>query len=211
MAENVGRAGHRALESLTIVLLGLAAIATAWSTFQAAHWRSEQALAGNRSTAARVEANRAAGIANRQVQTDLTAFEQWLDAYASGDAERSAFFYRRFRREFRPAVRAWIATKPLTNAEAPTTPFEMPQYSSRARAEADTLEARGTAEAASAQENVRRADRYALAVVLFATSLFFAGVSTRLADARSRAVVLAMGWVLFAGALAWMATFPITI
>ena len=68
------------------MLLGLAAIATAWATFQAAHWRSEQALAGNRSTAARVEANRAAGVANRQVEIDVTTFEQWVDAYAGGDS-----------------------------------------------------------------------------------------------------------------------------
>ena len=78
-------------KSLTVVLLGLAAIATAWATFQAAHWRSEQALAGNRSTAARVEANRAAGVANRLGEIDVTTFEQWVDAYAGGDSGLAAF------------------------------------------------------------------------------------------------------------------------
>ena len=51
--------GSTGSTSLSTLLLTLAAVATAWATYQAAHWRSEQGLAGNRSTAARVEANRA--------------------------------------------------------------------------------------------------------------------------------------------------------
>jgi hypothetical protein len=113
VAENDGRAGHRALESLTIVLLGLAAIATAWSTFQATHWRSEQALAGNRSTAARVEASRAAGDREPSGPDGLTAFEKWLDAYASGDAERSAFVLAMGWVLFAGPL-AWMATFPIT-------------------------------------------------------------------------------------------------
>jgi hypothetical protein len=45
-------------------------------------------------------------------------------------------------------------------------------------------------------------------VVLFATSLFFAGISTRLRAEQSRAIGLGIGCVLFLGALAWIVTFP---
>ncbi len=189
----------------------LAAIATAWATYQAAHWRSEQALAGNRSTAARVQANRAASVANRQIQVDVATFIQWVDAYATGNTKLADFYFRRFRDEFRPAVTAWIATKPLTNPKAPLTPFVLPQYSSAAQDEADALEAKGARSRSISQANVKRADRYALAVVLFATSLFFAGISARLANDGSREVVLGMGWALFLGAVIWMATFPIDV
>lgn len=48
-----------------------------------------------------------------------------------------------------------------------------------------------------------------MCVVLFATALFFAGISTRLRSEGSRTVVLVMGWLAFLGALGWMATFPI--
>ena len=174
------------------MLLGLAAIATAWATFQAAHWRSEQALAGNRSTAARVEANRAAGVANRQVEIDVTTSSNGSTPTPAAIPPRCTVF-RRFRPEFRPAVTAWIATKPLTNTNAPLTPFDMPQYRSAATEEADALEEKGNVEARASQRNVQRADRYALAVVLFATSLFFAGISGRLSDELSRRAVLVMG------------------
>ncbi len=190
------------------VLLALAAVATAWATYQGAHWRSEQGLAGNRSTVARVQENRVAAVANREIQNDALTFTQWVDAYSTGNAELATFYFRRFRPEFRPAVTAWIATKPLVNPKAPLTPFAMPQYRSAALAKADRLEAAGAAASLVAQANVDRADRYTLCVVLFATSLFFAGISTRLGTDRTRLAVLAMGWFMFLGTLAWMLTFP---
>ena len=199
------------LELLTTVLLALAAVATAWATYQQAHWRSEQALAGNRSTAARVQANRASGVANRQIQIDALTFTQWVDAYSAGETKLAAFYFRRFRPEFRPAVTAWIATKPLSNPRAPLTPFAMPQYRSAALDEADRLEANGGVEAKVAQAHVSRADRYTLCVVLFAMSLFFAGISTRLRTEASRAAILGVGWATFLGTIVWMATFPVSL
>jgi len=210
VAEPASRATHW-IDLLSTVLLALAAVATAWATYQAAHWRSEQGLAGNRSTAARVQANRVAGIANRQIVIDVETFTQWADAYASGDTRLADFYFRRFRPEFKPAVVAWIATKPLKNPHAPLTPFTMPQYRSAALAEADRLEAKGAAESKVSQANVKKADRYTLCVVLFAMALFFAGISTRLRTDGTRAAILATGWVLFLVALAWMVTFPASL
>ena len=204
------RTAHWA-DLLATILLSVAAVATAWATYQAAHWRSEQGLAGNRSTAARVQANRASGVANRQIQIDALTFTHWVDAYTHGDTKLATFYFRRFRPEFRPAVNAWAATKPLTNPDAPLTPFSMPQYKSAENAEADRLETKGAAESVTAQADVQRADRYTLCVVLFATALFFAGISTRLRTTGSRIFVLAMGWLLFSSAFLWMITFPLSL
>ena len=131
------------LELVTTLLLALAAVATAWATYQQAHWRSEQGLAGNRSTAARIQATRVAALANRQLQIDALTFTEWVDAYSAGETKLAAFYFDRFRPEFRPAVTAWVATKPLKNPKAPLTPFAMPEYRSAAAAEADRLEAEG--------------------------------------------------------------------
>ena len=147
------RTAHWA-DLLATILLSVAAVATAWATYQAAHWRSEQGLAGNRSTVARVQANRASGIANREIQIDALTFTHWVDAYTHGDKKLAAFYFRRFRPEFRPAVNAWAATKPLTNPGAPLTPFSMPQYTSAQNAKADALEAKGAAESVIAQAEV---------------------------------------------------------
>jgi hypothetical protein len=58
---------------------------------------------------------------------------------------------------------------------------------------------------------IQRADDYALAVVLFAASLFFAGISTRLGSFTTRMVVLGLGYALFLGNLGWIATFPVSL
>lgn len=199
------------VDFLSTLLLTLAAVATAWASYQAAHYRSEQGLAGNRSISARVQANRAAGVANRQIQVDVGTFFQWVDAYQQGDERLAAFYFRRFRPEFRPAVTAWIATKPLLNPKAALTPFAMPQYQSAANTEADTLERKADVAALQSQAHVRRADRYTLCVVMFAMALFFAGISTRLRTQGSRLVALGVGWAAFLGAVIWMVTFPVSV
>ena len=205
-----GRSGHW-IEFLSTLLLACAAVATAWASYQASRWQGQQALAGNRATAARVEANRAAGVANRQIQVDVATFIQWVDAYSAHDTTLAGFYYRRFRPEFRPAVTAWIATSPLENKQAPLTPFAMPEYRSAALAQADRLEAKGDVEAARSKTDVERAGRYILCVVLFAMALFFAGISTRARTERSRTTVLTLGWVVLVAGLAWLATFPVSI
>ena len=70
-----------------------------------------------------------------------------------------------------------------------------------------------TAEAATREAKIdnQRSDNYVLAVVLFASSLFFAGISTKLDAVRSRVTIVALGYTLFVGTLIWLATFPVSI
>ena len=57
----------------------------------------------------------------------------------------------------------------------------------------------------------RNANEYLLAVVMFATALFFAALSGKLRTRVAREVLLGLGGVIFLGTLAWLATFPVTI
>jgi hypothetical protein len=159
----------------------------------------------------RIESTKAAGLADAQTQVDVATFTQWVDAYAQQQTELADFYYKRFRPEFKPAMDAWIATRPLRNPDAPLTPFAMPEYQLEARAEAEQLEAEAEDWSATARTNIQRATNYVLAVVLFAAVLFFAGMSTRLQSLRMRRILLGFGVVLFVGTVAWIATFPISI
>ena len=213
MSEDAPRASFmvRHFELGATVLLALAAVATAWAGYQSARWRGEQARAQSASIAARVESTRAENVANRQGQIDVALFTQWVDAYARDERELEAFYRKRFRPEFQPAFNAWVATRPRKNPDAPLSPFALPEYKLAANAEADKLEARATAFSLRVGDYIQRADNYSLAVVLFATSLFFAGISTRLRSSTPRTVVLACGSVLFLGSLIWVATFPVSL
>ena len=203
--------GHHWIEFATTLLLAAAAVATAWASYQSARWHGKQAEAQSASIAARVESTRAANVANRQANIDVELFVQWTDAFAQGRTELAAFYQTRFRDEFKPAFKAWLATEPLRTPSAPLSPFAMPQYRLAATAEADALEVKASAASEEVKADIQHADNYTLTVVLFATSLFFAGISTRVRDRTSRIVILAMGYILFLGATTWVATFPVTI
>jgi hypothetical protein len=209
-ATRPARADHR-LELAATVLLAMAAVATAWSSYQSSRWHGQQAQTQSASIAARVESTRAADVANRQAQIDVALFTQWVDAYARDESELAAFYRERFREEFTPAFDAWVATRPLRNPDAPLSPFALPEYKLAATAEAAALEERAAAASQNVGTYIQRADNYVLAVVLFAASLFFAGISTRLHARGMRAAILGLGYFLFLGTVIWLATFPIDV
>ena len=198
-------------EVIATVLLALAAVATAWSGYQATRWNGEQAKASSRTNAIRVEAARYQGLAESQTQVDVATFIQWVDAYALDRQELVDFYFKRFRKEFRPAVTAWLATRPLKNPKAPLTPFAMPQYKLAAAAEARRLDAEAEISSATVRRNIQRGSNYVLGVVLFSVSLFFAGMSTKLADRRLRTITLTLGCLVFLGTLIWIASSPVSI
>jgi hypothetical protein len=68
------------LELRATVLLAVATVATAWSGYQATRWNGEQAKAGARASALRIESSKADALANAQTQVDVATFTQWVNA-----------------------------------------------------------------------------------------------------------------------------------
>ena len=131
VAKNPGadaRAGRDWVEVLATIVLTVAAVATAWSSYQATRWNGEGTKASGRVNALRIDAARAQGLAQGQTQVDIAMFFQWVNATAAEDTKLATFYSDRFRSEFRPAFEAWQATDPLTSAAAPPTPFGMDEY-----------------------------------------------------------------------------------
>ena len=207
-------AGHQTdrVEVAAAVLLAVATVATAWSGYQASRWNGEQAKAFSRfaqraSSPPRVRSRERADSDRRG---DVHAVGRRVRAQEQ--TELADFYFARFRPEFQPALDAWIATRPLKNPDAPLTPFAMPEYKLAAReAESEQLELEADAAAAEARTDVQRATNYVLCVVLFAAVLFFAGMSAKLRTRRIQIALLTFGLVLFLGAVAWIATFPVSV
>ncbi len=203
--------GRDRVELAATVLLAIATVATAWSGYQSTRWNGNQVKAGARANALRIASAKAAGLANTQTEIDVATFTQWVNAYAQKQTQLSDFYFKRFRKEFRPAVDAWVATKPLKNPSAPLTPFAMPQYKLDARAEAERLNAEAELSAAQSRRDIQRASNYVLGVVLFASSLFFAGMSTKLTSPRLRVAMLCIGCAVFLLTALWIATSPVDV
>jgi hypothetical protein len=203
--------GRDRVELVATLLLAIATVATAWSGYQSTRWNGEQAKAGGRSNALRIESAKAAGLANAQTQIDVATFTQWVDAYSLKREQLADFYFKRFRTEFKPAVNAWIATRPLKHPAAPPTPFAMPQYKPQARTAAARLERQAEVFAGKVRQDIQRASNYVLGVVLFASALFFAGMSTKLTAPRLRVAMLALGCTVFLLTAVWIATSPVSV
>jgi len=113
--------------------------------------------------------------------------------------------------EFKPAFAAWLETNPFTNPQAPPTPFAMPDYRVKEAAASEQLLAEATRQTKESRKALENADDYLFALVLFATALFFAGISTKIPSLGPREVLLAIGWVVFLGATVWVATLPVSL
>jgi hypothetical protein len=208
--EPAGKQSHH-VELVATVLLAVAAVATAWSTYQSTQWRGDQAVHASRSTAARIESSDASTRAGQLTQIDVAIFTQWVNADLAGNNAQADFYRQRFRDEFQPAFAAWLATNPRTNSAAPKSPFAMPQYQLAESTEANRLDAVATLQSTEGNRAITRSDDYMLAVVLFAISLFFAGISTKLNSERQRQWIVGVGSVIFVVTAIWIATRPISL
>jgi hypothetical protein len=148
------------LALLATLLLALATVCTAWSSYQASRWHGEQALAQSSATSTRLESTRASGLANREVQVDVAVLIQWVDAHAAGDVDLAEFYEARFSDRLRPAFRAWIAQRPFDDPDAESDPFALSEYEVPALDKASELEAQASADGEEARENIQRADNY---------------------------------------------------
>jgi hypothetical protein len=87
----------------------------------------------------------------------------------------------------------------------------MPEYQLAARKQADRLDARAAAFSARVLHDIQRALNYVLVVVLFASALFFAGISTKLTAPKLRIALLSIGSAIFLVTAIWIARSPVSV
>lgn len=198
------------VEVFATVLLALATIASAWSAYQAARWSSQEALRFNEATALRIQSEEADDLADAELDIDVEMFVDYLATLRAGDLQGAEYFESTlFRDEMKAAVKAWRATDPLNNPDAPAVPFEMEEYRNANREESQELEREAQAKVEEAKGSIRNSDFYILFTVLFASVLFFAGISTKFKAPGLRVAVLLMGSVFFIGSFIVLLTQPI--
>lgn len=87
----------------------------------------------------------------------------------------------------------------------------MLEYRLAATADAKRFDRAAAASSEVVQRNIQRSTNYVLGVVLFAVSLFFAGISRKVDAPGSRKALLGIGCVVFVMTAVWIATFPVTV
>lgn len=200
---------ERWFEVVTAVMLGVVAVATAWSGYQAARWSGEQSADYARAGALRVEATRASTLGGQLRLYDLTMVNSWMAAYVEGETELARLFERRFRPEFRPTFQAWLALDPFNNPNAPPGPLFMPQYASSAADDATRLEAEATRAFEHGQQANEQGDAYVLNTVFLAMVLFLTAIADRFAWNLLRAIILAFALAMLMYGLFNLTVYPI--
>jgi hypothetical protein len=185
------------LELATAILLSAATLASAWGAYQATRWGGVQTLSLGHANTFRAESVRASNRALQQSQIDVTAFVAWLQARARGDSTEASVLRARFRREFVPAFEAWLASASTPAAVPPGTPFQQPEYQLASQREADSLAEKSAAAFAETERVNQIGDNFVFAVVLFTSSVFFAGIQTKMSSSGIRLALLGAAFVLF--------------
>jgi hypothetical protein len=197
----------RVVDVASLVLISVAAVLTALCGYQSGRWGGQQARLYSVANADRLRSAIAADRANVLTAIDVAVFLHYLDAVNARDTREAAFLHARFRPEFQTAMRAWLATKPLTNPHAPSSPFVMPQYSLKTRAQADADDELATSNFKAAVEATHHSDDFLLLTVIFAAVSFLAGVSTKLIYPR-HAMLVALGTVALIYGIVRIAALP---
>lgn len=200
------REGESVLAVVAAILLGLAATLTALSAYQAA-LRDGEVLEGYNDAAAKLsDANYYYNQGNQTFSADQALFVEYATA-AQADQLRAAEYMRTLMRpELLEAVDWWQADEEAITPfdDDPDNPYAIVEFG-----EAERLAAESERANDRAQQAGESGDRFELAAVLLALTLFFAGIATLF---RRRfvswsllgvaVVALAVGGVQLAGALA---------
>ena len=185
------------------------AVATAWSGYQAARWDGKQAeLYGISSREHALETQ--ASTRNGQFRLyDATNFSFWLESVARGDHRAEALFRRRFRPEFVPAFRAWLATQAVQEPVRARRPAGDAAVQGRAGPRARRCTARAPRRPSRTAPHAReQGERYIRDTILLATVLFLTALAPRFKVRALRLGLLGVSLALLVVALYFIGTYP---
>src|SRR5436309_4188606 len=122
------RRREEAIEILGVLMLAVAAVATAWGGFQAAKGDGRQSVLYAEAGVTRIQATTVAIAGEQRLASDASTFNEWLAATRANDRVLQAMLVRRFSPEYRTAFAAWQKTAPFTTPSAAPGPGYMPEY-----------------------------------------------------------------------------------
>jgi hypothetical protein len=210
---NVGQSVDAALRYVDIVaavMLAIATVSTAWCAYQATRWGGVQATSFAEASTARVESTRQFNLAIQTLGLDADLFTDWVDAYANGNTELQQFYETNLMRpEFMPYLEEWVASNPLQNVSALRNPLVNQTYQQGLLAESERLRAEAEANFEKATDANQTGDDYILATVMFASVLFFAGISNKFERLRIQGALVALGFAMLVAGIVQIAGLPV--
>jgi hypothetical protein len=192
------------------ILLSFATLSTAWCAYEATRWSGVQAKSFAEASANRIESHRQFNLGLQVLTIDAELFLQWLEAYHQDDNELREFYESNLiRPEFLPYLNEWVASQPLVNPDALRHPLESESYQQTLLVESQRLSDVAEAKFTEATEANQTADDYVLGTVLFASVLFFAGISGKFERVAIRVPLVSLAFIMLVLGVVLIAALPI--
>jgi hypothetical protein len=183
----------RWIDLMAAAIMASATVATAWSAYQSAVWNSQEATHRSQATVAIVRVGKFSNLAMQRTSVHVNLFVQWASAVNEGDTRMADFLFTRFPEPLKAATLAWRAAGPLTSLDGPASPFDMPEYVLPEKSAAESWEGIANEESALADSAGEHSKRYMLFTTIFASALFFAGISGKIRSQMLDLAVLGLG------------------
>jgi hypothetical protein len=195
------------LELIAVILLGLAATATAWGAFQAGQYDGQMLTAFTEANLSLNDANAYYSEGTQTYIEDELIFLRYVEAINEDDIELASYLRESLMSEQLVSAIEWWETD---GAEF-DTPFveENPNYVIESYTLADDLSAATDASFEEGESANEIGDKYNLITVLLAAALFVLGIATSFKVLPVRIGLIAIGTVIFVGSTVWMLTLPI--
>jgi len=196
------------VEIVAAVLLSLAAVGTAWCGYQSARWSGVQMIKISEASAARDIAATYDDTANQETLYDVLSFYYYMDMWREKSPVGMDIVKDEFMRdEFKKLMDAWLADNPLLetapwiNPDAPSNPFFIEEFKRESRVTGEKYMQESQIKSQEAKESNQQSDNYVLLTVIFASVLFFAGISTKFTRKIFKISMIGVGAFFFFGAL----------
>jgi len=196
-------------EIISAFLLSFATVASAWCAYQSSRWSGVQTITFFEANNARSESIRKSNEALQLATIDVGMFTEFITAYTEGNQQMMGIIMQRFRPEMKPAVEAWLAKDPFNNLDAPPSPFAMEEYKSASQLESDQLLTVSERKFQEAKQANQTSDNYVMLTVMFASVLFFCGISTNFESFPIRAILIVIAAIVYVIAFNILRVYPI--
>ena len=197
-----------AVPIIEAIFLGIVAITTAWSGYQAARWDGFQAERYGHASTLRTTADQVLTLGGQQRLIDVSTLYTWIDARNEGRHDLAELYERRFSPEYRVAFEEWLATDPLNNPNAPPGPSFMPSYENPLIERGQDLDEQSNEVFNEGTTARLQADDYVRTTVVLATVLFLLALSQRFGIPHVRIGILVVAGVLMIYGIGAILTFP---
>jgi hypothetical protein len=197
------------MELVGALVLSLTTMCSAWCAYQSKLWGGVQGARGGEATAAARKAAESRLTAGETRIVETAMFLKIAEAKREGKEQLATFLSSRLQPHTQQALAAWWKTKPEDNPDAPRSPFLMPEYKPPQLEEVRQLEQTAQEASEAAGRAGHNSDTYVLLTVLFASVLFFGGISGTVESVGLRRTLSSIALVLFLATFTVLSTMPV--